>query len=229
MPKLLLFDIDGTLILTGGAGMRAINRAFHSILGVHDALLGVPLAGRTDLAILTEAATRVSPGFVPDAAWFEGFRQHYFPALEEELDVDAPGKCVLPGVIAALEALKREPEVHVALLTGNFRQGAAIKLGYFSLWDEFRFGAFGDETADRNALLPIALKHAREHGIDSLHPSDVFVIGDTPYDVACALSGGAVAVGVTTGPYDRAALEAAGAHVVLPDLGQTDALLRLLR
>jgi phosphoglycolate phosphatase-like HAD superfamily hydrolase len=227
MSKLLLFDIDGTLILTGGAGVRALDRAFHSLFGVHDVMLGVPLAGRTDLAILMDAATRVFPGFEPPPGWLDLFRQHYFTALAEELLVDAPGKGVLPGVRPALDALARVPGMHLALLTGNFRKGAEVKLGYFSLWDEFAFGAFGDESVDRNSLLPIALEHARERGIGPLAPRDVFVIGDTPYDVACALSGGAVAVGVTTGPYDRAALEGAGADVVLPDLSDTGALVRV--
>ena len=228
MSKLLLFDIDGTLILTGGAGVRALDRAFHSLFGVHDAMLGVPLAGRTDLAILMDAATRVFPGFAPDREWLDQFRSHYFDALAEELHVDAPGKGVLPGVGPALDALAQVPDVHVALLTGNFRKGAEVKLGYFALWDEFAFGAFGEESVDRNALLPVALERAREHGIGPLSPRDVFVIGDTPYDVACALSGGVVAVGVTTGPYDRAALEGAGADVVLPDLSDTGALLRVV-
>ena len=226
MPRLVLFDIDGTLILTGGAGMRAMGRSFHALLGVHDAMLGVPLAGRTDLAILMDAASRLSPRVEPTPEWIDRFRAHYFEALAEELAVDAPGKGVLPGVGAAIEALSAVPDVHLALLTGNFRKGAEVKLGYFSLWEAFPFGAFGDETVDRNTLLPIALRHAHERGIGPLAPRDVLVIGDTPYDIACALSGGAVAVGVTTGPYDRAALERAGADLVLPDLGDTGELLR---
>jgi phosphoglycolate phosphatase-like HAD superfamily hydrolase len=228
MTKLVLFDIDGTLVLTGGAGMRAMGRAFQELMGVDDAMRDVPLAGRTDLAILRDAAGRVAPGFVPDAAWVTRFRDLYVPALTEELQADAPGKCVLPGVDEAMEVLASRDEVHVGLLTGNFRDGAQVKLGYFSLWDAFPFGAFGDETVNRNELLPIALEHAAAYGIGPLAPRDVLVVGDTPYDVACALNGGAVAVGVTTGPYDRAALEQAGADVVLADLRETASLLAAL-
>jgi phosphoglycolate phosphatase-like HAD superfamily hydrolase len=229
MAKLVLFDIDGTLVLTGGAGVRAMGRAFQSLMGVDDAMRDVPLAGRTDLAIIRDAAGRVARGFVPDTGWVERFRDVYVPALAEELLVNAPGKGVLPGVAQAIDLLASRRDVHVALLTGNFREGAEVKLGYFSLWDAFRFGAFGGETVDRNTLLPIALDHASAHGIGPLSPRDVIVVGDTPYDVACALNGGAVAVGVTTGPYDRAALHQAGAHVVLDDLRDTDGLLAALR
>ena len=228
MPKLVLFDIDGTLVLTGGAGVRAMGRSFKDLLGVDNAMMDVPLAGRTDLAILNDALRRAAPAFTPDAEWIAGFREHYVSALGEELLVDAPGKCVLPGVEEAMASLASRPDVHVALLTGNFRRGAAVKLGYFSLWEAFPFGAFGDEAVDRNALLPVALAHAAERGIGPLAPRDVVVIGDTPYDVACALSGGAIAVGVTTGPYDREALRQAGAHVVLDDLRDTGPLLAAL-
>lgn len=229
MPKLVLFDIDGTLVLTGGAGMRAMGRTFKHLLGAENAMMDVPLAGRTDLAILTDAARRVAPGFLPDAAWVSRFRDHYVAALREELQVDAPGKCLLPGVTDAIAALSRIDDVHVALLTGNFRQGAEAKLGYFSLWEAFPFGAFGDEAVDRNVLLPIALDHAGDHGVGPLAPRDIFVIGDTPYDVACALNGAAVAVGVATGPYDREALHQAGADVVFDDLSDTGALVALVR
>jgi phosphoglycolate phosphatase-like HAD superfamily hydrolase len=228
MPKLVLFDIDGTLVLTGGAGVRAMGRAFQHLLGIDQAMMDVPLAGRTDLAIITDAARRVAPGFEPDAEWVARFREHYVVALAEELRVDAPGKRVLPGVGDAIRALTARDDAHLALLTGNFRDGAQVKLSYFSLWEVFPFGAFGDETTDRNVLLPLALAHAAERGIGPLAPRDVLVIGDTPYDVACALSGGAVAVGVTTGPYDRAALQRAGADIVLDDLRDTDALLAAL-
>jgi phosphoglycolate phosphatase-like HAD superfamily hydrolase len=229
MAKLVLFDIDGTLVLTGGAGVRAMGRAFQSLTGVADAMRDVPLAGRTDLAIIRDAASRVLGGFVPDAAWIARFRDLYVPALTEEIRVDAPGKCVLPGVAQAIDLLASRSGVHVALLTGNFRDGAEVKLGYFSLWEAFAFGAFGDETVDRNTLLPIALQHAQAHGVGPLAPRDVVVIGDTPYDVACALNGGAVAVGVTTGPYDRAALEQAGADIILDDLRDTESLVASLR
>ena len=229
MAKLVLFDIDGTLVLTGGAGMRAMGRAFLELMGAGDAMRDVPLAGRTDLAIIRDAAARVAPGFTPDTTWVARFRDLYLTALAEELRVDAPGRCVLPGVDEAIGALADREDVHVALLTGNFREGAQAKLSYFSLWEAFPFGAFGDETVDRNVLLPIALDHAADRGIGPLAPRDVVVIGDTPYDVACALNGGAVAVGVTTGPYDRAALEHAGADIVLDDLRDTDSLMAALR
>ena len=175
MAKLVLFDIDGTLVLTGGAGVRAMNRAFKDLLGVGDAFVNVPMAGRTDLAILTEVVARATPAFALDEDWIARFRDRYVALLREELQVDAPGKCVLPGVADAIAALASRDDVHVALLTGNFRDGAEAKLGYFSLWDAFPFGAFGDEAVDRNLLLPVALDHAETRGLGPFAPRDVFV------------------------------------------------------
>jgi phosphoglycolate phosphatase-like HAD superfamily hydrolase len=126
---------------------------------------------------------------------------------------------VLPGVTAALDAMDQEPSIVVALLTGNFERGAAIKLGHFGLWQRFRFGAFGDEHLDRRDLVPVALARAAEAGIV---PTSVVVIGDTPLDVDCAQHHGAIAVAVATGQHDVASLTATGAHLVLPTLESLD-------
>jgi phosphoglycolate phosphatase-like HAD superfamily hydrolase len=229
LPKLVLYDIDGTLVLTGGAGLRAMDRAFEHLLDVRGALDGVPAAGRTDLAILRDAARRATPDFVPDAAWVERFRDYYVGILAEELNGNGSGKSVLPGVRESLDAFARVPGVHVALLTGNFRLGAEVKLSHFDLWSPFPFGAFGDDTEDRNHLFPVAMDLARAHGIIGLAPADVVVIGDTPHDIECARSGGGVSVGVATGPFDRAALQRAGADIAIDDLRDIDALMTSLR
>jgi phosphoglycolate phosphatase-like HAD superfamily hydrolase len=218
MAKLLLFDIDGTLVDTAGAGVRAFARVFGEAFGRPDALAGIPLAGRTDRAILADALGRAAPDHPADEAWVRAFAERYVVVLAEEMRTPAPRRRLLPGVVEALDAAAALPGVHVALLTGNFRKGAEIKLSHFSIWERFAFGAYGDDAVDRNDLFPVAIDRARAHGVPGLGPRDVLVIGDTPHDVACARSGGAVAVGVTTGPYDRAALEAAGADIVLEDL-----------
>ena len=231
MPQLILFDIDGTLILTGRAGVRAMNHAFRETLSIGEALADIPLAGRTDRAIIAEALARFAPAHEADEAWVVAFRDRYLDRLRVELDVDHPGKRVLPGIGPLLDALETVPDTHVALLTGNFARGAEVKLGYFDLWRRFKWGAYGDATTDRNALLPVAMQRAREAGLMGLTPADVVVIGDTPHDVACAHSGGARAVAVATGPFSEAALADTGAEVVLPDLADTrgvlDALARL--
>jgi phosphoglycolate phosphatase len=116
------------------------------------------------------------------------------------------------------------------LLTGNFVEGARIKLEYFDLWRYFPWGAFGGDAANRNALVPIAIARAREHGVDvdGIRPADVLVVGDTPNDIECALVAGATPVAVATGSYSVAQLRSAGAQLVFEDLRDTAAFLTLL-
>ncbi len=218
MTRLLLFDIDGTLVDTGGAGLRAFARILHEHFGTSDGLLGIPLAGRTDRAILADALARVAPDHDADEAWLRRFSERYVVALADELEKPSPRKRLLPGVVEALDRIAGLNGSHLALLTGNFRRGAEVKLGHFGIWDRFAFGAYGDDSTDRNDLFPVAMARAREAGVPVRDPREVVIIGDTPHDVACARSGGALAVGVATGPYDRAALEAAGADIVIDDL-----------
>jgi len=228
MRKLLLFDVDGTLVLTGGAGVRAMNWAFEQTFGRSDALRGVPLAGRTDRAILEEAVAQALPGASLDDSQLAAFVDRYLERLRAEVALGGPGKRVLPGVRPLLERLAGRDDVELALLTGNLEAGARIKLEHFDLWRFFRWGAYGGAVTDRNALLPVALAEARARGLSGLDPSAVFVVGDTPADVECARSGGARAIAVATGPYDRAALSASGADEVLEDLSDTAAFLRAL-
>jgi len=220
---LVLFDVDGTLLLTGGAGVRAMNRAFESLHGVADAFAGVRMAGRTDQALILDAFARF--GLRVDGSWLPAFRDRYCALLEEEIVGPAPGKCLMPGVRDALQALDGRPDVALGLVTGNFAEGARIKLGHFDLAHYFGFGAFADDAVDRNALVPIALARAAERGLRAVAPDRVFVVGDTPADVACALAGGVRAVGVATGPFDTAALAASGAHAALADLSDLGAFL----
>jgi phosphoglycolate phosphatase len=230
MPKLVLFDIDGTLVLTGGAGVRAMNRAFDEIVstsdaGAADALTGIPVAGRTDWIILHDALARVGRDLDDDL--FERLRARYITLLREE--IQQPGKGfhgTLPGVPALLDQLESREDVFLGLLTGNFREGAQIKLERFDLWRYFRCGAFGDDAADRNALVPVALERASACGIPSLASTDVIVIGDTPNDVACAQAVGAIPVGVATGSYTSDQLRACGAAMVFETLEDTADVIR---
>jgi phosphoglycolate phosphatase-like HAD superfamily hydrolase len=229
MPRstLLLFDVDGTLMLSGGAGTRALACAFQEIFGVADAFRNARIAGRTDYWVLAEAlaANDVDPAPAEMARFSETYVKH----LRREIQQPGPRKGIMPGVLQLLDALAARPGVHLALLTGNFREGARVKLEYFGLWRYFRGGAFGDDVPDRNLLLPLAVKEASEDGAGPLDPSDVVVVGDTPLDIACAASGQARCVAVATGDYDRTALRAAGAEVVFDDLTDTAAVLRALK
>jgi phosphoglycolate phosphatase-like HAD superfamily hydrolase len=226
-PTLLLFDIDGTLILSGGAGVRGLNRALEQLYGVPGALDGVAIGGRTDRAIVTDVLIRF--GREPTDEAIGALRAAYLDCLAEEIVRTPSGTHgVLPGVGALLDALERRADVRLGLLTGNFERGARIKLDHFVLWDRFAFGAFGDDHVDRRALVPVALSSARAAGLDVGDTPDVVIIGDTPLDVDCAQAHGAHAIGVTTGPYPRADLEAAGADLVLSTLEETEAFLRWL-
>src|SRR3954471_8574005 len=193
MPKLVLFDIDGTLVLTGGAGIRAMNRACEAVIGHRGALDGVPVAGRTDWSILHDALHNIGRDL--DETLFARLRDAYVRELEEEIELPGQGvKAVMPGIRPLLDHLETRDDVFLALLTGNFERSARIKLEHFDLWRYFRCGAFGDDARDRNALVPFAVERARRCGLDTAALEAIFVIGDTPHDVACARAGGAVPI-----------------------------------
>ncbi len=195
---ILLFDIDGTLILSGGAGRRAFERAFRELFGVERAMEGYPPQGKTDYLIAAELVQRhlkrdPRPGEV------ETIIAHYVRYLPEEV-ARSEGYRVLPGVRPALEALSRHPRVLLGLATGNVREGARIKLARGDLYRFFSFGAYG-ETFVRREIVHQAreegLRRARRLGLN--HPR-VIVVGDTPLDVAAAREADAEVVIVRTGP-----------------------------
>lgn len=227
MSKVVLFDIDGTLVLTGGAGMRAMNRACEEIAGATDALHEVPVAGRTDWIILHDAMHKL--GRELEAQLLDSIRTRYVRYLEEEIQHRGHGiKSVLPGVRELLDQLASRDDVFLGLVTGNFEEGARIKLEYFDLWRYFRCGAYGDDAQDRNALVPVALERARACGLNATAAAPVLVVGDTPHDVACARAAGAIPVGVATGSYSVEEIKASGADVVFRDLSDPSAFLALL-
>ncbi len=224
--RLVLYDIDGTLITTGRAGVRGMNAAFARLHGREAALAGVNLAGRTDRAIVTEVFGRL--GLESGETEMVALRDAYLEHLREEIRRPVPDSGVLPGVVRSLDTLEVRPDVGIGLLTGNFARGAEIKLEHFGLWRRFRFGAFGDAHADRRQLVPLAIGEAmRATGAD-VPASRVVVIGDTPLDVDCAHAHGAVAVAVATGPFSTTALAATGADLVLESLADVEALVDLV-
>ena len=227
VTRLVLFDIDGTLVLTGGAGLRAMNRACSDLVGHASALDGIVLAGRTDWIILDDTLRRHGRELNSDL--LAELRHRYVQHLGEEIELPGTGtKRALPGVHQLLGELAEREDVGVGLLTGNFAEGARIKLEHFDLWRYFGFGAFGDDSADRNALVPIAMRRAKDLGIGEVEARHVFVVGDTPFDVGCALAAGAVPVGVATGGFTVDQLRASGAEIAFKDLSDTSAFLQLL-
>ena len=218
-PRLVLFEIDGTLVLTGRAGVRGMNAAFQRLYGRADALDGVAIAGRTDRAIVTDVLARMRIDL--DDRHIEAIREAYLEELRVEICRPVTHwSGVLPGVSDLLEALDRREDMTVGLLTGNFEGGAAIKLGHFDLWRRFPFGAYGDRHVDRRDLVPVAIAAAERAGIKPASCGDVIVIGDTPFDVDCAVAHGARAIAVATGPFTREELAAAGADFVVDTLEQ---------
>jgi phosphoglycolate phosphatase-like HAD superfamily hydrolase len=227
MRKLVLFDIDGTLVLTGGAGIRALSRAMEEVLGRAVALDDIPLAGRTDWSILIDSVRKA--GREMDDALFVELRDRYVERLAEEIQHRGRGvKAVMPGIRELLDELDARPDVLVGLLTGNFEAGARIKLEHFDLWRYFPCGAFGGDAADRNALVPFAVQRARSCGLGEIAPADVLVVGDTPSDVACAHAADAIPVAVATGGFTVDQLRESGADIVFKDLSDTRAFIALL-
>ena len=220
----LLFDIDGTLVLTGGAGGRAMARAFQDLYGIPNAFNGIPFNGRTDAWILARAAE--AHGI--DAGDLARFKPLYLEYLADELHRPGPRKGVMPGVGPLLESLARRDDVFVALLTGNFEQGARLKLEHFDLWRFFACGAFGDTTHERNQLLPQARARVVGCGGPEVDPARIVIIGDTPLDVGVAQAGGARSIAVATGSHTSSELRASGADVVFEDLSDLDAVLAVL-
>jgi phosphoglycolate phosphatase len=203
--------------------VRAMSRAFEDVFGVRDGLIGIPMAGRTDAWILSQA---VAAHDLPcTSEMVRRFRERYLAHLGDEVHRPGPRKGVMPGVRPLLDALAARHDAFLALLTGNVEHGARLKLEYFDLWRYFRCGAFGDSALERNGLLAIALARAEACGWLSMGPSEIVIVGDTPLDVAVARAGGVRSVAVATGSYDTVMLGASGADVVLEDFSDLRAVL----
>lgn len=194
MP-IILFDIDGTLVRTGGAGKAAMESALAEAFGVKELRDEVPYSGRTDVAIGRDLL-RVH-GIEPTPENQRKLRDAYLANLPESLRTR--GGTVCPGIPELLAALAGRPGVVLGLLTGNVRLGARVKLSHFGLWDFFACGGFGDGHHDRDDVARAALACVRQHVGRHVDPSEVWVIGDTPLDVSCARAIGANAVAVATG------------------------------
>jgi phosphoglycolate phosphatase-like HAD superfamily hydrolase len=215
--RLVLFDIDGTLIQSGGAGEKAFAWVGEAEFGISNGTTGLFFAGRTDPAIVRDFF--VQHGIPTTSANFQRFFARYVFYLDHLLgQLDG---CVLPRVeewLAGLGALPQRPLV--GLLTGNILLGARLKLGHYGLWDHFRLGAFGDDHENRNELAAIALERGRGWLGKALAGSEVLVIGDTPKDIECARAIGARCLAVATGRYSVAELEREDPNWAVEDLSK---------
>jgi phosphoglycolate phosphatase len=225
MPKFVLFDIDGTLIDSGGAGMQALNVAFQELTGIADAFRGVNCAGKTDYLIIKEAEENT--GIHLGDGGLADFLNLYLKHLAQSV-LNGKGHRK-KGVTALVQRLSEEEEVFLGLLTGNIEPGARLKLEPHSLNDFFPLGAFGSDAADRNLLLPVAVRRlSRSRGVEVPY-SDCLVIGDTPRDVECAAFHGAASLAVATGPYSKDRLEETAANLVVEDLTDTDRIVAWIK
>ena len=223
MKHLLLWDIDGTLIASGGAGMRALQVALRTAFGIDGSLAEIDFAGRTDTWIMREVFRKFS--LAPTAEHFTRFFEGYVTALPAELN--NPNARVLPGVRELLAAATAQGAIAQGIVTGNMRRGAELKLSHHGLWGYFGFGAFADDSEHRNELGPHAVRRALEqHGVN-FAADDVWVIGDTPHDIACGKAIGARTLAVGTGSSTVDQLRAYEPTATVDDLSDTDAMLRL--
>ena len=223
--KLILFDIDGTLLSTEGAARRAFHATLLEVYDTAGPIDTHSFAGKTDPQIARELLRLAG---LPDAAIDAGLPrlwQGYLRRLAEELAADDHRTQVMPGVVSLLDRLAgMEDRVLVALLTGNIRPGAVLKLESGGLASRFRFGAFGSDDERRDRLPAIAVERAHEHTGRRFAGGAVIVLGDTPNDVSCGRGIGCRAAAVATGPFGTEALAAAGADVVWETLEDTDAV-----
>jgi len=222
--RLFLFDIDGTLITSGGAGEGALKDAMKSRFGVEEDLEGIVLAGSTDARIAAELLGKAGIAHTPENA--AALLDEYLHHLPRRL-ASHNGR-ILPGIVELLEALAARPDCVLALLTGNVVRGAEIKLTHFGVWHHFEFGAFSDDHHDRNELGKFARARATDrHGIE-FPPEKIYVIGDTPRDIECGRAIGARTVAIATGIYGEEALAGHRPDFLFKDFSETESIIAAL-
>lgn len=222
MPRVILFDIDNTLLYSGGAGSLAMNLAFSEMFGISDGFARVEFSGRTDRYILQEG---LSGHYIEGGCetHLSEFTRRYYSILPRTLQ-EREGR-LMPGFPELLEALTAG-QARLGLATGNFSEAARIKLEYYGVDKYFCGGGFGEESVDRAAIVRSAIGRLA----DGARPEEIMVVGDTPHDVSSALDNGVVGVGVATGNYSAEDLKAAGARLVFADFSDwQSAAAKLLR
>lgn len=225
MNKLILWDIDGTIIVSHGAGVRAMERGLAKRFGVKCDLSQIDWAGRTDSWITGEVFRHVGLPDTPQNS--HDYLEAYLELLPIELR-DGPQGQVLPGVMELLETLHHRKDLAQGLLTGNLKRGAELKLTHFKVWHYFEFGAYADDSSVRNDLGPHALRRAKDRHAVDFPPDRTFIIGDTPYDIECGKVIGARTIAVATGKYTVAELAAHRPTAVFENFADTAAFLRVI-
>jgi phosphoglycolate phosphatase-like HAD superfamily hydrolase len=229
MNKLVLFDIDGTILLTAGAGRRAIVAALTEEIEGTDAFDRVRFDGKTDPQIVAELLEAAGDSGPLAQARLDAVCERYVRHLARELEAPATRTTLMPGVEPLLDRLEAEPGVVLGLLTGNIAEGAALKLRSGGVDpSRFRVGAYGSDSARRPDLPAIAARRAASLFGREPSGAEVVIIGDTPADIHCGLAIAARAIGVATGSYSVADLAACRPHAVFEDLSATDRVLEAI-
>lgn len=226
MIHLLLFDVDGTLIHSGGAGLRSFQRTFRDLFKMEMVIEGVRFHGRTDPEIL-EDIFAFSLGRSPTPEETEEICSRYLIHLHEEVR-QSPGYRIMPGIPRLLEILVDREEVRLGLATGNLEGAARIKLGRSNLNRYFSFGGYGSDAKDRTVLIQKAIERGRTLVGQSLQEIRVVVIGDTDLDITCGRAAGATTVAVATGGDSWETLLQASPDHLLKDLSRPEELLAIL-
>ena len=225
--QLILFDIDGTLLRTNGAGVGAFNEAGRRVFGEDFSLDGLLVGGQLDSLILGRALDRL--GIEPFKAHLDIFRLHYHECLTRHFDSGEREAEAMPGVQDLLVRLKDHDQFDVGMLTGNLEETGLLKLKAAGIASaHFHIHAWGDEGDSREALPPVALSRWQAHRSADRRFDQTIIIGDTIHDVNCAKANGCHVLGVCTGVDDRPTLEEAGADLVLDDLSDTEAVITWL-
>jgi len=220
MVRLVLFDIDGTLIRTGGSGVEAFARTFASVFGVPGGTERIRFAGRTDISLVREMFTLSN--IHPSEENFRRFFEAYAHCLDD-LMRGCNGE-ICPGVTEFIRDLERLPRPPlIGLLTGNIRLGAEIKLRHFKLWHVFETGAFADDHEDRNQIAVVARERGSRVLNENLHGEQIVVVGDTAHDIRCGRAIGAKTLAVATGGHTREDLKEHAPDWVVKDLREISA------
>ncbi len=226
MDRLVLWDVDGTLLAAGEIGAAVFDRAIEAALGVR-ADLRVRMSGKTDPQIVTETLDLLGVDHGPEQ--IELVLEHLHQQLAAAEEVLRRAGRVLPGVEALLARLHGEPRVHPTLLTGNIAPNALVKVGAFGLdrWLRLDIGAYGSDHADRRELVPVALERAARAGL-AVDRSATWIVGDAANDLACARAGGVRCLLVGTGRTPVEELAALEPDAVLPDMSEVEAVAAIL-
>ncbi len=224
--KAVLFDIDGTILKCNGAGKQSLLEATEQIFNTTGNMQQLNFQGKTDMWILHQSLLQFGISEKDIQHNIEKLKKTYFNLLKSNLQNS--NAHLLKGIKEIIETMHNQPKIKLGLLTGNFETSAFIKIGYFNLQDYFQFGAFGDDSEDRNNLPEVARQKFKSITRDEIDFSDIVIIGDTIHDIACAQHVNAKSIAVATGWTPKQKLENHKPDLCLDDLSNIDKIINFI-